>query len=152
MICVVDGGERLDDMRALFLEYARSLDFDICFDGFAQELADLPGCYAPPDGRLLLAVDGDELAGCVALRRHDAVNCEVKRLWVRPAFRGRGVGRQLVEAVIAAGRTASYQGMLLHTLASMAPAARLYRSLGFAETPAYDATDLPGVLFLRRAL
>ncbi len=152
MIRVVDGVERLDDIRTLFVEYAQSLDFDICFDGFAEELAALPGCYAPPDGRLLLAVDGDAVAGCVALRRHDAENCEVKRLWVRPAFRGRGVGRQLVEAVIAAGRSAAYQGMLLHTLASMAAAAQLYRSLGFEETSPYDATGLPGVLFLRRGM
>jgi putative acetyltransferase len=149
---IIDGCRDLPLTRALFLEYAQSLDFDICFDGFAEELASLPGCYGPPSGCTLIGTLQDDAVGCVAARQLDDAACEMKRLWVRPVYRGQGYGRLLVETVVDAARDLGYRAMLLHTLESMPEAAALYRSLGFTETSPYDATDLPGVIFLRREL
>jgi ribosomal protein S18 acetylase RimI-like enzyme len=149
---IIDGCRDLPLTRALFLEYAQSLDFDICFDGFAEELASLPGCYGPPGGCTLIGTLQDDAVGCVAVRQLDDLTCEMKRLWVRPQYRGQGHGRMLVETVVDAARDLGYRAMLLHTLESMPEAASLYRSVGFAETTPYDATDLPGVVFLRREL
>lgn len=132
--------------RELFLEYANSLGFDLCFQGFAEELASLPGAYGPPHGRLLLAVSPQGYLGCVALRQRPVIEayvCEMKRLYVRPSARGTGLGRALAERIIAEARELGYSRMVLDTLATMTPAMSLYRSLGFVETAAYYANPIP---------
>jgi len=131
-------------VRSLFLEYAASLGFDLCFQGFEQEVADPPGAYAPPTGRLLLARDGQALAGCVALRRIGQDVCEMKRLYVRPAYRGRGLGRILVARLIQDARQIGYARMYLDTLESMVAAIALYTSFGFRECQPYSYHPVPG--------
>jgi ribosomal protein S18 acetylase RimI-like enzyme len=139
-------------VRELFREYAAGLGVDLCFQRFEEEVAELPGAYAPPAGRLLLAWDGDVLAGCVALRPAGGGAGELKRLYVRPAFRGRGVGRLLAEAILAEAAAAGYHQVYLDTLPSMAEAIQLYRSLGFAEVAPYSPDPHPGALYLGREL
>jgi ribosomal protein S18 acetylase RimI-like enzyme len=136
----------------LFREYADSLGFDLCFQDFDTELATLPGKYALPGGRLLLAWDGDHAVGCVALRPIDCEHCEMKRLYVQPAMRGTGLGRALAERVCDEARTAGYRQICLDTLPSMQAAVGLYTDLGFAPVESYVFNPLPGALFLGRAL
>ena len=142
----------LDAVRTLFREYADSLQVDLCFQNFEQELATLPGKYAPPQGRLLLAKQGDETAGCVALRPYHDDVCEMKRLFVRPAFRGIGLGHDLAVRIIAEARQAGYREMVLDSLDRLHPALALYQALGFFETPAYYPNPLPGVVYRRLRL
>ena len=145
-----------DDLAAtsgVFREYAISLGFDLCFQDFEGEIANLPGDYAPPRGALLLAhVDG-AIAGCCALRPLDSsdyVNtAEMKRLYVRPAFRGLGLGRQLAEAILDAARMAGYDSVLLDTLNEMAIARSMYEELGFKEIPPYYHNPLAGAHYLK---
>jgi len=143
--------EDLAVARELFREYAAGTDAPACFVAFEDELAALPGDYAPPSGRLLLAGDG-EPAGCVALRRLDAGTAEIKRLYVRAAHRGTGLGRSLALAAIAAARETGARRVVLDTLPSMIQAQALYRSLGFRESAAYLASPTPGALCFERVL
>ncbi len=139
----------IDHARALFKEYEAWLEVDLCFQNFAKELAELPGKYAPPEGRLLLAVENGKVAGCVALRRIGDGTCEIKRLFVRPEFRGKGLGRKLAEAIIAEAKLIGYERMRLDTLPPrMNDAIVLYRSLGFVEIEPYYDNPVPGAKFM----
>ncbi len=142
--------EDLAHVRALFLEYARSLNVSLDFQGFDEELAGLPGAYAPPGGGLLLAWVGGEAVGVVGLRPLDDGVCEMKRLYVRPAFRRTGAGRVLAERIVAIGGERGYQAMRLDSLSSMTAARRLYERLGFQEIEAYYDNPLPGALYYEK--
>jgi len=146
---VAGPGAQLEAVRALFLDYAQSLGFSLCFQGFDEELRTLPGMYAPPRGRLLLAMEGDAPAGCVGLHEWNAQIAEMKRLYVRPAFRGRGLGRILTDAALADARALGYRSIRLDTIPTlMQPAIALYRELGFREIPPYRDNPIPGALYL----
>jgi len=144
--------DQLPVVRELFLEYASSLGVDFCFQGFDQELAGLPGKYAPPSGRLLLAMDDQRVAGCVAVRELEAGICEMKRLYLRPQFRGQGAGRQLAVATVVAAREIGYQSMRLDTLVTLKPALALYESLGFQRIAPYYHNPIANVVFLELRL
>lgn len=145
--------EDLQTVRQLFLDYQSGLGIDLCFQGFEAELAELPGAYAPPVGTLLLACIDDEPAGCCAMRplyNTDHLNaCEMKRLFVRPAFRGFGLGRLLVERVMSEGQLAGYTTMLLDTLSDMETARALYQEMGFVEVAPYYHNPIPGAHYLK---
>jgi putative acetyltransferase len=144
--------EELLQVRALFQEYAAGLDIDLCFQGFDEEVADLPGNYGPPKGRLLLASWGKALAGCVALRPLEDGICEMKRLYVRREFRRFGVGRRLAERIIQEAALAGYKTMRLDSLPSMVAARTLYQRLGFRETAPYRTNPVQGAVFLELEL
>ena len=145
--------EHIEQTRALFLEYAASLGFSLCFQSFDEELKSLPGAYAAPSGRLLIAQCEQQAAGCVALRKLEDNICEMKRLYVRPAYRGHGLGRILVERVIAEARAIGYERMRLDTVASsMQDAVELYRRMGFEEIAPYRANPIAGALYMELLL
>ncbi len=138
----------IEEVRRLFREYENFLGVDLCFQSFEEELAGLPGKYAPPDGALLMAIDGQKVAGCVALRRLAAGVCEMKRLFVRPEYRGQGVGRMLAERIIDEAEQLGYPLMWLDSLARLKEAMGLYESLGFKRRKPYYHNPLPGVVYL----
>jgi putative acetyltransferase len=141
--------DEIDQARELFKEYAAGLGIDLCFQNFEKEVAQLPGDYAPPDGRLMLAFYHGDLAGCVALRKIDEGVCEMKRLFVREKFRGAGLGRQLTNNVIQNARNIGYERMRLDTLpGKMDKAIALYREIGFKEIEPYYNNPVPGAMFM----
>jgi putative acetyltransferase len=142
----------IQTVRELFGEYTAGLGVDLCFQRFDEELAGLPGPYAPPGGQLFVAWDGQTPAGCVASRPLGESRCELKRLYVRPAFRGVGLGRLLANRALAEAEAAGYETAYLDTLPSMAEAIALYRALGFVPTEPYCHNAVPGALFFARPL
>ena len=150
------GRAELDTVRDILREYAHGLGVDLCFQQFDEELAHLPGDYAPPRGALFLARIEGEIAGCCALRPLDNADypnaAEMKRLYVRPRFRGTGLGRQLAEAALDAARERGYACVLLDTLNDMEAARALYEDLGFEEIPPYYHNPIPGAHYLKADL
>jgi ribosomal protein S18 acetylase RimI-like enzyme len=145
--------EHIEQARTLFLEYGSSLGFSLCFQSFDEELKSLPGAYDTPSGRLLLARYAGHAAGCVALRKLEAGICEMKRLYVRPADRGVGLGRMLVERIIAEARAIGYERMRLDTVASaMTDAIALYRRMGFEEIAPYSVIPIEDALWMELRL
>jgi len=148
----VQSGPQLAHVRALFEEYAAALGVDLCFQNFGTELAKLPWEYVAPEGRLLLAATPTDVAGCIALRKIAGDTCEMKRLYVRPAFRGLRIGRMLVTALIEEARHIGYARMRLDTLPSMTEAAALYRSFGFREIAPYRYNPVENSVFMELEL
>jgi len=145
--------EEIEQARQLFKEYAAWLEIDLCFQNFEKELAELPGDYALPGGRLLLAYDNGELAGCIALREIDDGICEMKRLFLREKFRGKGRGRSLIDAITGEAKQVGYERMRLDTLPpKMDKAIALYMELGFKEIDAYYNNPVPGAIFMELSL
>ena len=146
-ICAVENAAQIEEIKALFREYEKFLDVDLCFQGFEEELATLPGKYAPPTGELLIAMVDDRVAGCVGVRPIEPGVCEMKRLYVRPEFRGLGLGRDLAERIIAVSRKMGYRQMKLDTLGFLEAAIHVYRSLGFREIGSYYNNPLEEVMY-----
>ena len=155
-IVVPDLADEISAVGDLFREYALALDVDLCFQDFARELANLPGDYSVPRGALFTALVDGKLAGCCALRPLDSADypnaCEMKRLYVRPAFRGLGLGRQLVEVTLDSARSGGYNCILLDTLSEMEAARALYEDLGFEEIPPYYHNPIAGAHYLKARL
>lgn len=150
---IPESSEDIQLVRELFTEYARALGVDLCFQNFDSELSTLPGDYGAPHGYLLIALVDDQPAGCCALRALDGSDyanaCEMKRLYVRPAFRGLGLGRRLVESTLEMARLAAYDCVLLDTLDDMEAARALYEELGFEEIPPYYFNPIAGAHYLK---
>jgi putative acetyltransferase len=143
----------ISQTRELFLEYEKSLGFSLCFQNFDKELSTLPGAYAPPEGRLFLAECNGQLAGCIALRKLDDQTCEMKRLYVRPQFRGQGLGRKLTDRIFAEARQIGYRRMRLDTVEPvMKDAVAMYRKMGFREIAQYCANPIAGALYMELEL
>jgi putative acetyltransferase len=145
-------GDDLTSVKRLFIEYAESLGFNLCFQDFDHELEELPGEYALPSGAILLARDDAQDVGCVALRRIDDSACEMKRLYVKPTHRRRGFGRRLAEEIILIARELGYRSMKLDTISSMVEAITLYRMLGFVETEPYRYNPMEDAVYLELRL
>ncbi len=157
VIRAAEGDDDMETVRELFLEYQEAIGVDLCFQGFEEEVAALPGRYGRPLGCLLLAMDGDKAAGVIGMGPlgdgpGKPTISEMKRLYVRPPWRGTGLGRELSVAVIEAARRAGHKTLCLDTLEFMAEAQKLYRSLGFVEIPAYYDNPRDGVLYMELAL
>ena len=152
MIVAADSPERVGLARDLISEYAAALGLDLSFQDFERELRELPGAYRPPQGALLLALGEGGAQGCVALRPLDEATCEMKRLYVRPAAQGGGLGRRLAEAIIEEARARGYRRMRLDTLPGMERAQRLYRDLGFRAIAPYRLNPIAGAAFLELEL
>ncbi|MBP2640335.1 MAG: family N-acetyltransferase [Firmicutes bacterium] len=148
MLVTVSSGHHIRQIQELLHEYQAMIGIDLCFQEFEQEVQSLPGKYAPPRGCLYLAVLNEIPAGCIALRPLNEVQCEMKRLYVRPAFRGRGLAKQLTERIIDDARKIGYRQIVLDTLAMMTVAQALYHSLGFREIEPYCFNPLEGVRYM----
>ena len=149
----VESPTQIAQARELFLEYAQSLGFSLCFQNFDKELAELPGDYAPPEGRLLLAECENQLAACVALHKLEPGICEMKRLYLRPTFRGKGIGRALAQRIIAEARQIGYHRMRLDTVEPvMKDAVAMYRKLGFKEIAPYRPNPIAGAMYMELEL
>ena len=144
--------DHFEEARRLFTEYEAYLNVDLCFQNYAAELANLPGDYAPPRGVLLLASDGDEFAGCVAVRQLEGDICEMKRLFVRPAYRGTGLGRRLARRSVEKAVRLGYRSMRLDTLERLREALTLYTSMGFRRIQPYYRNPLEGVVYMELSL
>lgn len=152
-IDAADGPEDMAEIRTLFLEYAEFLGFPLCFQGFDRELADLPGCYAPPAGRLWLARADGAVVGCIGLRPYDGDRCEMKRLYLRPGARGFGLGRRLAELSVVAAQEIGYRTMRLDTVPKLEAAIALYRDMGFLEVSEPQPEGAPdGLLVFEKRL
>jgi len=152
-ILAAESPQQMGAIRELFLEYANSLNFSLCFQSFEKELAELPGEYARPFGRLLLVAHGSEFAGCIALHKIREETCEMKRLYVRPQFRGKGLGKVLAERVVADAREIGYKRLRLDTVEPvMGDAVALYRKLGFREIAPYRENPIAGALYMELEL
>lgn len=148
-----ESAEEIESARELFLEYAAGLGFSLCFQNFDKELAALPGAYVPPTGRLFLAIQNEQVAGCVAVRKIGDGICEMKRLYVRPTFRGTGLGRTLAERIIETAREIGYDRMRLDTLpGKMDRAIAMYNLLGFKKIPPYYDNPVEGAAFMELKL
>jgi len=139
--------QHIREIQSLFREYEHFLNVDLCFQGFEAELAGLPGRYGPPTGALVMALDGEHAAGCVALRKIEEDVCEMKRLYVRPGYRAKGLGRQLAQTIIEQAISLGYTLMRLDTLDTLEQAMGLYASFGFTKTPPYYDNPLEGVVY-----
>ncbi|KPU43043.1 putative N-acetyltransferase YsnE [Oxobacter pfennigii] len=151
-ILKVHDDKNLEVIKGLFMEYAESLGIDLGFQNFKEELDNLPGGYAAPEGRLMLAYSGDAATGCIALRKIDNVTCEMKRLYIRPEFRGQGLSRIMAEELIKEAKKAGYKYMRLDTLPSMNAAIGLYKSLGFISIEPYRFNPIEGAMFFELVL
>ncbi|MDD8018180.1 MAG: GNAT family N-acetyltransferase [Bacteroidota bacterium] len=145
--------EQIESVRSLFIEYQQWLNFSLCFQGFDEELASLPGKYAPPKGRLYLTEDEGKIAGCIALRPMEEEGiCEMKRLYVREEFRGKKIGRLLTEKILSDAKSIGYHSMRLDTLQRMETARTLYAKLGFKIIPAYYNNPMDAVVYMEKQL
>jgi putative acetyltransferase len=151
-LVVVENDAQVDDVRQLFKEYTASLGFDLHFQEYDREYAHLPGEYQPPSGRLYLALCDGNIAGCVALRRFEDSICEMKRMYVKPEYRGRGIGRKMAEKVISEARKIGYKRMRLDTIDTMAAAITLYESMGFKPIKPYRLNPIRGAYFMELVL
>ncbi len=153
MIVQAETAEQIEETRRLFREYEAWLDVDLCFQSFGEELKNLPGKYAAPSGRLFLGYVSEKVSGCVALRKLDDEICEMKRLFVREAFRGSGLGRMLIEKLVSEARSVGYRKMRLDTLPDKMPkAVELYRFYDFREIAPYYENPHPTTLFMEKDL
>ncbi|NTW96285.1 MAG: GNAT family N-acetyltransferase [Erysipelotrichaceae bacterium] len=149
---IISAYDHLDDVRKLFIEYQTSLGIDLCFQNYDEELKSLPGKYALPDGRLYMITIDEEIAGCIALRRFDKTRCEMKRLYIRPQYRGHHCGQLLVEKIIQEAKIIGYEEMVLDTLSSLKSAVSLYQRNGFIEVSPYYDNPLQNVLYFKLKL
>jgi putative acetyltransferase len=151
-IIIAETEEHIKHFHELFKEYEKQLNIDLCFQDFETELANLPGVYAPPEGCMLLAEYDNKIAGCVTLKKIDEGICEMKRLYVRPDFRGKSIGRELSEAIVEEARKMGYAKMRLDTLTRLTEAITLYRSMGFKEIKPYVFNPLDDVVYMELEL
>ena len=152
MIIQAETTGHINIAKELFIEYAKSLNFELCFQDFDKEVTELPGAYSPPEGRLFLAEYGGEIAGCIALRKLEKEICEMKRLYVKPQFRGHNIGKNLVEKLIEDARKIGYKKMRLDTVPAMQTAQKLYKSIGFKEIEPYRLNPVQGAVYMELKL